>query len=99
MGLLVLGRKKDRCFSITKLKYWGILEIIARWCSGSTNVFGAFRVGSNPARVTIRRLAQLVRALGLHPRGHRFESYISYDNWEYRIAAIAVDCKSTPSGS
>ena len=31
-----------------------MLENFARWCSGSTNVFGAFRVGSNPARVTYR---------------------------------------------
>ena len=46
-----------------------------------------------------RRLAQLVRAFGLHPKGHRFESYIFYNNWEYRIAAIAADCKSAPSGS
>jgi hypothetical protein len=31
-----------------------MLEIIARWCNGSTNVFGAFSSGSNPARVTKR---------------------------------------------
>ena len=32
----------------------GLSLHIARWCSGSTNVFGAFRVGSNPARVTMK---------------------------------------------
>ena len=33
-----------------------MLELIARWCSGSTIVFGAIRVGSNPARVTLKSL-------------------------------------------
>ena len=70
-----------------------MLENFARWCIGSTTPFDGVRVGSNPARVTYRRLAQLVRAFGLHPKGHRFESYIFY-NWEYRIVAIATDCKS-----
>ena len=31
-----------------------MLEIIARWCNGSTTVFGAVSSGSNPARVTIK---------------------------------------------
>ncbi len=35
----------------------------------------------------------MVRAFGLHPKGHRFESYIFY-KCLYRIAAIAGDCKS-----
>ena len=34
--------------------------------------------GSSPFIGTNRRLAQLVRAFGLHPKGHRFESYIFY---------------------
>ena len=38
--------------------------------------------GSSPGIPTNRRLAQLVRAFGLHPKGHRFESYIFYNNWE-----------------
>ena len=32
-----------------------MLENFARWCSGSTIVFGAIRIGSNPVRVTIKR--------------------------------------------
>ena len=35
-----------------------MLENFARWCSGSTTVFGAVRVGSNPARVTYRVMGQ-----------------------------------------
>ena len=35
--------------------------------------------GSSPFIGTNRRLAQLVRAFGLHPKCHRFESYIFYN--------------------
>ena len=36
---------------------------------------------------SIGRLAQLARALGSHPRGHRFESCIAHQNYSLKFKA------------
>ncbi len=83
-GVLSVGRSQPSAQSFTFRKITG------QGRAGSSPPSGA---GADTLRPAIGRLAQLVRALGSHPRGRRFESYIDHPT----APAPAVRGALTPS--
>ena len=74
-GLFVLGRSNPPICTRDR-RGW------RNWQTRSLEeAVGLSRGGSSPLPRTWGRLAQLVRANGLHPLGRRFEPYIDHMNW------------------